>query len=33
MKVIERFTRVADDTIEYKFTIDDPSMWDAAVDR
>ena len=27
LKVIERFTRVADDTIEYKFTIDDPSMW------
>jgi hypothetical protein len=27
MKVIEQFTRVADDTIEYKFTIDDPSMW------
>jgi hypothetical protein len=27
LKVIERFTRVADDTIEYRFTIDDPSMW------
>jgi hypothetical protein len=27
MKVIERFTRVADDAIEYKFTIDDPSTW------
>jgi hypothetical protein len=27
LKVIERFTRVADDTIEYKFTIDDPTMW------
>jgi hypothetical protein len=27
MKVIERLTRVADDTIEYKFTIDDASMW------
>ena len=27
LKVIERFTRVAEDTIEYKFTIDDPSMW------
>jgi hypothetical protein len=27
LKVIERFTRLADDTIEYKFTIDDPTMW------
>jgi len=27
MKVIERFTRLSDDTIEYKFTIDDPTMW------
>jgi hypothetical protein len=27
LKVIERFTRVADDTIEYRFTIDDPTMW------
>ena len=27
LKVIERFTRVSDDTIEYKFTIDDPTMW------
>ena len=27
LKVIERFTRFADDTIEYKFTIDDPTMW------
>jgi hypothetical protein len=27
LKVIERFTRVADDTIEYTFTIDDPTMW------
>jgi hypothetical protein len=27
LRVTERFTRVADDTIEYKFTIDDPSMW------
>jgi hypothetical protein len=27
LKVIERFTRIADDTIEYKFTIDDPTMW------
>jgi hypothetical protein len=27
LKVIERFTRLSDDTIEYKFTIDDPTMW------
>jgi len=27
MRVTERFTRVADDTIRYQFTIDDPSMW------
>ena len=27
MRVIERFTRIADDTILYKFTIDDPSTW------
>jgi hypothetical protein len=27
MKVIERLTRVADDTIEYRFTVEDPSMW------
>jgi hypothetical protein len=27
LRVIERFTRLADDTIEYKFTIDDPTMW------
>jgi hypothetical protein len=27
LKVIERFTRVSDDTIEYRFTIDDPTMW------
>jgi hypothetical protein len=27
MRVIERLTRLADDTIEYKFTIDDPTMW------
>jgi hypothetical protein len=27
LKVTERFRRVADDTIEYRFTIDDPSMW------
>jgi hypothetical protein len=27
MKVTERFTRVADDVIQYRFTIDDPSTW------
>jgi hypothetical protein len=27
LRVTERFTRVADDTIEYTFTIDDPTMW------
>jgi|RhiMethySRZTD1v2_1073278.scaffolds.fasta_scaffold01008_14 hypothetical protein len=30
MKVTERFTRVADDAIEYKFTVDDPSTWSKA---
>lgn len=27
LRVIERFSRVADDTIQYRFTIEDPSMW------
>lgn len=27
MRVTERFTRIADDTIRYQFTVDDPSMW------
>jgi hypothetical protein len=27
LRVIERFARVADDVIQYRFTIDDPSMW------
>ena len=27
MKVTERFTRVADDVIDYKFTIEDPATW------
>jgi hypothetical protein len=27
LKVTERFRRLSDDTIEYKFTIDDASMW------
>ena len=28
MRVTERFTRVADDTILYRFTVDDPATWD-----
>ena len=27
MKLTERFTRVADDTIRYQFTVDDPATW------
>jgi len=27
LRVVERFTRVSDDTINYRFTIDDPSHW------
>ncbi|MBI4888774.1 MAG: hypothetical protein HY824_16875 [Acidobacteria bacterium] len=27
MRLVERFTRVADDTIRYEFTVDDPSTW------
>jgi hypothetical protein len=27
MKLIERFTRVADDTIRYQFTVEDPATW------
>ena len=27
MRIVERFTRVDDDTINYRFTIDDPSRW------
>jgi len=27
MRVIERFTRVDDETIVYRFTVDDPTMW------
>jgi len=30
LKVTERFTRVADDVIDYKFTIEDPATWDRA---
>jgi hypothetical protein len=29
LKVTERFTRVAPDRIHYKFTVEDPTMWDA----
>jgi len=28
MHVTERFTRIADDTIRYRFTVDDPSTWE-----
>ena len=28
MKVTERLTRVSDDVIEYRFTVDDPGTWD-----
>jgi len=27
LHVVERFTRVADDTIRYEFTVDDPATW------
>ena len=27
MHLTERFTRTADDTIRYQFTVDDPSTW------
>jgi hypothetical protein len=27
MRVTERFTRIADDTIVYRFTVDDPTTW------
>src|SRR4029453_7299818 len=27
MRVVERFKRVAEDTIEYKFTVEDESTW------
>jgi hypothetical protein len=30
LKVTERFTRVADDRLHYKFTVEDPTLWDAA---
>ena len=28
LKVVERFTRVADDAIHYTFTVEDPATWD-----
>jgi hypothetical protein len=28
LKVIERFTRIADDAIHYRFTVEDPSTWE-----
>jgi hypothetical protein len=28
LKVTERFTRTADDTISYRFTVEDPTTWD-----
>jgi hypothetical protein len=28
LRLIERFTRVADDRIEYRFTVDDPATWE-----
>ena len=30
MKITERFTRIADDAIDYKFTVEDPTTWDKA---
>jgi hypothetical protein len=27
VKVIERFTRISDDQIEYRYTVDDPHTW------
>jgi hypothetical protein len=27
MKLTERFTRVSDDTLTYRFTVDDPKVW------
>ena len=27
MRLIERFTRVSEDTIRYQFTVDDPATW------
>ena len=33
IRVTERFTRVADDAIMYKFTVEDPSTWTQGLDR
>jgi hypothetical protein len=30
LKVTERFTRTADDTIKYEFRIDDPATWETS---
>ena len=30
LKVTERFTRVAEDRLHYNFTVEDPTLWDAA---
>ena len=30
LRVTERFTRVADDTIQYRFTVEDPGTWETA---
>jgi hypothetical protein len=27
LRLTERFTRVADDTVRYEFTVDDPTVW------
>jgi hypothetical protein len=27
LRLVERFRRIADDTLEYAFTVDDPTMW------
>ena len=27
LRLVERFRRVADDTLEYSFTVDNPTMW------
>ena len=29
MRLVERFTRVDADTLEYEFTVTDPETWDA----
>ena len=30
MRLVERFTRLDDDTIQYRFTVEDPAMWTKA---